>query len=87
VLQKGTDSRNRLRTRVAPAAQVKNEPRIADRVATETGRSDVAPANEFFDFSKQMHWPPLVCFDDSAAVVFQRNSYLSRHLPIHFSIY
>ena len=42
---------------IAPVPQVEDETRVAQGFPAETGWSDVAPAQEFLDFSKQMHMP------------------------------
>jgi len=43
------------RTRIAPVPQIEDETRIADNIASKTGRSCVALAKEFFYLSQQMH--------------------------------
>jgi hypothetical protein len=51
-LQVGKDTRDGGRSGLAAVAQVKDESRIADGIAPEPGRRDVAVPQIFFDISK-----------------------------------
>jgi hypothetical protein len=55
-LQKRSNPRNRLGSRLSSVPQVENETWIADRFPAETGWRNTAIAQKFLDFSKQMHF-------------------------------
>src|SRR5215210_6975724 len=54
-LEIGKHPGNRSRAWIASSPQVENEARIADHLASKSGRSYIAPAEIFFHFSQQMH--------------------------------
>jgi hypothetical protein len=54
-LQIGEDARDRLRSRVSAVAKIEDKARISNDISTESGRSCVISAQEFFYFSEQIH--------------------------------
>src|SRR5262245_15666421 len=56
------------RPRIASISQVKDETRVAQDFPTKTSWSDVAPTQEFLDFSNQMHVPFLTLWRLGARV-------------------
>ena len=82
LVQEGADSLDRSGARLAAPAQVEYESRVADGLPTKTGRSRVAAAKKLFYLSKQGHCSILSYRATRLLIVSQRNSYLSRYLPM-----
>src|SRR5438270_7698448 len=68
---------------VAAISQIEHKSRISNDISSKSGWGCVITAQEFFHFSEQIHLSfSLLSQATRLLITFQRNSYLSRRLPI-----